>query len=289
MTHIYAMANQKGGVGKTTNCFNLAAALAANGKRVLLVDCDPQSSLTAALGVSVLELERSLYDLLFNEGLHLGDVVLSTKIGGVDLIPSHPKLAEADLQLLTVLEPQKRLAYQISVVSASDYHFVLIDCLPSLGTLMVNALVAADEVLVPYLPTPLSTAALPYLFSTMDRLYRLNPKLRVFGIIPSIVDTRTKVPRVEMDRLRCLYPRLRILPSINKGVALERAMGLRISILDYMPHSTQAAAYRELARILIEAAPGPNRARTGSPGRNGICQEERRASTVISRPPSRMS
>lgn len=274
MTQIYAMANQKGGVGKTTNCFNLAAALAENGKRVLLADCDPQSSLTAALGVSVLELEQSLYDLLFDEGLHLGEVVLSTKIRGVDLIPSHPKLAEADLQLLTVLEPQKRLAYQINERSASGYHFVLIDCLPSLGTLMVEALVAADEVLVPYLPTPLSTAALPYLFSTIDRLYRLNSKLRVFGIIPSIVDTRTKVPQVEMDRLRRLYPRLRILPSIIKGVALERAMGLRISILEYMPHSTQAAAYRELARILIEAA---------SPERNGTCQEEGRASTVMSR------
>lgn len=90
----------------------------------------------------------------------------------------------------------------------------------------------------------------------MDRLYRLNPKLRVFGIIPSIVDTRTKVPHVEMDRLRRLYPRLRLLPPINKGVALERAMGLRISILEYMPHSPQAAAYRDVARILIEAASG---------------------------------
>lgn len=266
MTRVYAMANQKGGVGKTTNCLNLAAALAEKSKRVLLVDCDPQSSLTTALGVSVLELERSLYDLLFDEGMHLREVVLSPRMSGVDLIPSHPKLAEADLQLLTVLEPQKRLAYKINVVSVSDYDSVLIDCLPSLGTLMVNALVAADEVLVPYLPTPLSTAALPYLFSTMDRLYRLNPRLRVFGLIPSIVDTRTKVPEVEMDRLRRLYPRLRILPSINKGVALERAMGRRISILEYMPHSPQAAAYRELGRILLEAAPGPSRLPQGVPG-----------------------
>src|SRR5215211_4718051 len=187
MTRIIAFFNQKGGTAKTTSTLNVAAALAERGRRVLAFDLDPQASLTMATGVNIAALENSVYDLLLEETVGIADVAVGTTIPGVDLVPSHPDLAAAELELLNVLERERQLDYRLRAADLSAYDYALIDSPPALNILSVNILVAVGELVVPIEPHPLSLMVLRRLFDTVSRVRRLNPNLQLLGFLPTKV------------------------------------------------------------------------------------------------------
>ncbi|MGI9254928.1 MAG: ParA family protein, partial [Thermomicrobiales bacterium] len=156
MPRIIAFFNQKGGTAKTTSTLNVAAALGERGRRILAIDLDPQASLTMAIGVDVTGIDRSVYDLLIEEDLPPAAVTVATTIPGVDLIPSHPDLAAAELELLNVLERERQLANRLADADLATYDYLLIDSPPALNILSINILVAARELIIPIEPHPLS-------------------------------------------------------------------------------------------------------------------------------------
>jgi chromosome partitioning protein len=247
MTRIIAFFNQKGGTAKTTSTLNVAAALAERGRRVAAIDLDPQASLTMATGVDVATLHASVYDLLLDEGLAVGDVLHGTTIPGVDLVPSHPDLAAAELELLNVLERERQLDYRLRAADLSRYDYVLIDSPPALNVLSVNILVAVGELVVPIEPHPLSLMVLRRLFETIGRVRRLNPELRVLGFLPTKVHHSSRLAADMLATLDEQFPELALLPAVPLSVKSAESAAERTSILQYMPRSSVAAAYREVA------------------------------------------
>ena len=185
MTRIIAFFNQKGGTAKTTSTLNVAAALAERGRSVLAIDLDPQASLTMATGIDIGALQASVYDLLLEEDLSFNHVIQPTRVPGVDLVPSHPDLAAAELELLNVLERERQLSYRFKSADLRHYDFVLIDSPPALNVLSINILVASQELVIPIEPHPLSLMVLRRLFETIAMVRRLNPVLRVLCFLPS--------------------------------------------------------------------------------------------------------
>ena len=258
MTRVIAFFNQKGGTAKTTSTLNVAAALAERGRRVLALDLDPQASLTMATGVDVARLETSVYDLLLDEGLDPLAVARPTAIPGVALIPSHPDLAAAELELLNVIERERQLAYRLQAADLSPYDYVLIDSPPALNVLSVNILVAAGELVIPIEPHPLSLMVLRRLFETIGRIRRLNPDLRVLGFLPTKVHHSSRLAADMLLTLAEEFPELARLPAVPLSVKSAESAAERTSILHYMPRSGVAAAYREVAAWLEARAEAPN-------------------------------
>src|SRR3954451_17300714 len=250
MTRIIAFFNQKGGTAKTTSTLNVAAALAERGRRVLVIDLDPQASLTMATGVDVVSLEASVYDLLVDETVSLRSVIGPTSIPGVSLIPSHPDLAAAELELLNVLERERQLAYRFAVADLAAFDFVLIDSPPALNVLSVNILVASHELVIPIEPHPLSLMVLRRLFETLSKVRRLNPDLRVDGFLPTKVHHSSRLAADMLATLSEEFPDLPMLPSIPLSVKSAESAAERTSVLQYMPRSTVAAAYRDVGAWL---------------------------------------
>ncbi|MBX5445448.1 AAA family ATPase [Sphaerobacter sp.] len=257
MPPIVAFFNQKGGTAKTTSTLNVGAALAERGRRVLAIDLDPQASLTMALGVDVGALDLSIYDLLSDEELPVAEAILASRIAGLDLIPSHPDLAAAELELLNVLERERRLSDKLGAAQPLPYDYVLIDSPPALNILSINILVAADFLVIPIEPHPLSLMVLRRLFDTIGRIRRLNPKLEVIGFLPTKVHHSSRLAADMIDTLREQFPELPLLPVIPLSVKGAESIAEHTSILQYMPRSPLSAAYREVASIL--------EARVGSP------------------------
>ncbi|MGH2559933.1 MAG: ParA family protein [Thermomicrobiales bacterium] len=263
MTRGIAFFNQKGGTAKTTSTLNVAAALAERGRRVLAVDLDPQASLTMATGIDIASLALSVYDLLLDEGLAVGDVVRATTIPGVDLAPSHPDLAAAELELLNVLERERQLDYRLRAADLSAYDYLLIDSPPALNVLSVNILVAVRELVIPIEPHPLSLMVLRRLFETVNRVRRLNPDLRVLGFLPTKVHHSSRLASDMLTTLAEQFPDLTLLPAVPLSVKSAESVAERTSILHYMPRSSVAAAYREVAAWLEDRDPaGPASVRT---------------------------
>lgn len=250
MTRIIAFFNQKGGTAKTTSTLNVAAALAERGHRVLAMDLDPQASLTMATGVDIARLDTSVYDLLLDESLAIADVTHGTTVPGVDLVPSHPDLAAAELELLNVLERERQLAYRLAAAELSAYDFVLIDSPPALNVISVNILVATGELVIPIEPHPLSLMVLRRLFETVSRVRRLNPDLRVLGFLPTKVHHSSRLATDMLATLEEQFPDLALLPSVPLSVKSAESAAERTSILQYMPRSPVAAAYREVGAWL---------------------------------------
>jgi chromosome partitioning protein len=243
MARIIAFFNQKGGTAKTTSTLNVAAALAERGRRVLALDLDPQASLTMATGTEIASLELSVYDLLLDETLGLHETVVPTKVPGVSLVPSHPDLAAAELELLNVLERERQLDYRLRAADLSAYDFVLIDSPPALNILSVNILVAADDLVIPIEPHPLSLMVLRRLFETVARVRRLNPKLRVLGFLPTKVHHSSRLASDMLAVLGEEFGELPLLPAIPLSVKSAESAAERTTILQYMPRSPVAAAY----------------------------------------------
>jgi chromosome partitioning protein len=254
MTRVIAFFNQKGGTAKTTSTLNVAAALAERGRRVLAIDLDPQASLTMAVGTDVADLSGSVYDLLLDEDANIRDIVCATTIPEVDLVPSHPDLAAAELELVNVLERERQLDYRLRGDALRGYDYVLIDSPPALNIISVNILVATGELLIPIEPHPLSLMVLKRLFETIARVRRLNPDLKVHGFLPTKVHGTSRLAEDMMETLRTQFPDLALLPAIPLSVKSAESAAERTSILQYMPRSAVAAAYRDVA-AWIEAHP----------------------------------
>jgi chromosome partitioning protein len=256
VTRIIAFFNQKGGTAKTTSTLNVAAALAEAGRNVLAVDLDPQASLTMACGIDVADLPVSVYDLLIDEEIPLAETIVPTTIPGVALVPSHPDLAAAELELLNVLERERQLAYRLQAADLAAYDYVLIDSPPALNVLSINILIATDELVVPIEPHPLSLMVLRRLFETVTRVRRLNPDLKVLGFLPTKVHHSSRLATDMLATLAEEFPDLALLPAVPLSVRSAESAAERTSILQYMPRSSVAGAYRDVAAWLEAGGPG---------------------------------
>ena len=248
---IIAMCNQKGGVGKTTTTINLGASLAEYGRKVLLVDFDPQGSLSVGLGVNPYDIDRSVYNLLMERGTALEDVVVKTNVPGLDLLPSNIDLSAAEVQLVTEVGREQALGRAIKPV-LGDYHVVLIDCQPSLGLLTVNALTAAHGVVIPLECEFFALRGVALLVETIEKVQdRLNPRLEIDGILATMYDGRTLHSREVVARVVEAFGDRVFHTVIGRTVKFPDATVAAEPITTYAATHAGAEAYRQLARELI--------------------------------------
>jgi chromosome partitioning protein len=261
MTTTLAVANQKGGVAKTTSVASIGAALAELGQKVLLVDLDPQACLTFSLGVDPEDLELSVHQVL-TKGLDPDEVILETD-DGVDLLPATIDLARAEADLLT--RTGREHVVKASLEDLTDYDWVLLDCPPSLGVLTVAALTAADAVLVPLQCETLSHRGVGQLLDTVHDVRRFtNKRLEVWGVLPTLYDGRTTHARTVLDTISATYDLDVVEPPIPKTIKFAEAPAAGRSILATSRTSKGAQAYRAVAATLVaraEARPRKGRRR----------------------------
>ncbi|MGC0364246.1 chromosome partitioning protein [Rhodococcus sp. 27YEA15] len=248
---IVAMCNQKGGVGKTTSTINLGASLAEYGRRVLLVDLDPQGALSAGLGVQHHDLELTVHNLLVEPRVPIDEVLMRTRVEGLDLLPSNIDLSAAEIQLVTEVGREQTLGRVLQPV-LDRYDYVLIDCQPSLGLLTVNALACADSVIIPMECEYFSLRGLALLNDTVDKVHdRLNPKLELAGIVVTMFDSRTLHARDVMARVVEVFGDVVYDTVINRTVRFPETSVAGEPITTWAPKSAGALAYRALAREVI--------------------------------------
>ncbi len=248
---VVALCNQKGGVGKTTTTINLGAALAEWGRRVLLVDLDPQGALSVGLGVNPLQLEKTVYDLMMDPGTGVDDVLLSTDVEGVDLLPSNIDLSAAEVQLVNEVAREQTLRRVLRPV-VKGYDVVLIDCQPSLGLLTVNALTAADGVVVPLECEFFALRGTALLLQTIEKVQqRLNPELELDGILATMYDPRTLHGREVLGRVVDAFGDKVFHTVINRTVRFPETTVAGEPITTYASSSSGATAYRDLAREVL--------------------------------------
>ena len=256
---IIAVANQKGGVGKTTTTINLGASMAEEGRKVLIVDLDPQANATTGVGVPSRDLEQSIYDVLLQQA-SAADLRCSTDTPNLDLLPSSLALAGAEIELVAAFSREYRLERALAEI-VDDYDIVLIDCPPALGLLTINALVAAREVLVPIQCEYYALEGLGQLIGNVDLVKaNLNPDLEVSTIALVMYDARTKLSEQVADEVRTFFGTKVCRQIIPRSVRLSEAPSFGQPINVYDPTSRGAVAYRELAREVLS---GPVKSTSG--------------------------
>lgn len=244
---IIALANQKGGVAKTTSTFNLGAALHRLGHSVLLIDLDPQASLSITANIDVARLKTSIYNLLIEPGLDPSDVILKTS-AGPDLIPSTIDLSGAEIELDRQFRPAEVLKTVVDDLRPL-YDFILIDCPPSLGNLTLNGLAAADEVIIPIQCEFLATRGLALLLTTVERIrQRINRSLRIAWILPTMYHERTIHAQEVLAELQTNFPGKVFTPPIKASVKVKESPAAGMSMIDYDPDGDVARAYMALAK-----------------------------------------
>jgi chromosome partitioning protein len=249
---VIAMCNQKGGVGKTTSTINLGASLAEYGRRVLMVDLDPQGALSAGLGVPHYELEHTVHNLLVEPRTSIDEVLISTRVKNLDLVPSNIDLSAAEIQLVNEVGREQSLARAIFPV-LDRYDYVLIDCQPSLGLLTVNGLACSDVVIIPTECEFFSLRGLALLTDTVEKVHdRLNPKLSIGGILITRYDPRTVNSREVMARVLERFGDLVFDTVITRTVRFPETSVAGEPITSWAPKSVGAEAYRSLAREVID-------------------------------------
>ena len=250
MGKIIAVANQKGGVGKTTTSVNLSAAFAEMGKRVLMIDCDPQGNATSGLGIEKDGLELSIYDALIND-TPMEEIIIQTQFG-LDVVPSVMDLAGAEVELVNLEDKQYRLKKAVELVK-EKYDYILIDCPPSLGHVTLNALTAADSVLLPLQCEFYALEGLSQLLSTVQLVQeQLNEKLRIEGLVLTMYDSRTNLAEQVVEEVKTHFPDMVYATKIPRNVRLSEAPSFGKPIFAYASSSKGAQAYMSLAEEVIE-------------------------------------
>src|SRR2546427_4612664 len=253
VSKVYAIANQKGGVGKTTTAINLATYLAAAGRKVLLVDMDPQGNTTSGIGASKHLKEHTIYDLLVQQDdeISIFDIIVPTPRRELVVAPTTVDLAAAEIELVGAIAREHKLRQVLAPIrDRCDY--ILIDCPPSLGLLTVNALVAADAVLIPIQCEYLALEGLTQLLNTIQIVKsKLNPELYIAGVVMTMFDPRTRLAGEIVREVRNHFPKEAFQTIISRNVRLSEAPSFGQSILDYDPTSPGALAYRSLAEEVM--------------------------------------
>jgi chromosome partitioning protein len=248
---IVVLANQKGGVGKTTTAVNIAGELARRGKRVLLVDSDPQGNATTSLGLVKRELSATTYDLLMEE-VEPAEAAVATGRERFSLVPADQDLAGAAVELTSADRRERRLALALDKVR-DQYDYIFVDCPPSLGLLTLNALCAANSVLIPLQCEYLALEGLAQLKATLDRVREgLNPGLRIVGVVMTMYDGRTNLAQQVVDEVQRHFPRLIFRTLIPRSVRLSEAPSYGKLIAEYDPQSRGAQAYSALAEEFLQ-------------------------------------
>ena len=248
---IIALANQKGGVGKTTTAINLSASLARCGKRVLLIDADPQANASSGLGVDIRELDASIYECLVNN-IDPHEAVIATEVENLSLIPSHIDLVGAEIEMLNLAD-RESLLKRILAQLRNEYDYILIDCSPSLGLITVNALTAADSVIIPVQCEFFALEGIAKLLNTIKIIKsQLNPNLQIMGFLLTMYDNRLRLSNQVLDEVKRHFGNLVFNTVIARNVRLSEAPSHGQTILDYDPHSKGAVAYKALAQEVLK-------------------------------------
>ena len=250
MGRIIAIANQKGGVGKTTTSINLAASIAEMGKRVLAIDLDPQGNMTSGLGVDKNEVENTVYELMLDE-CSINESIQDTVVKGLRLIPSNVNLAGAEIELLGINDKEYILKTAVDYIR-DDYDFIVIDCPPSLNMLTVNAMTTADTVLVPIQCEYYALEGLSQLIHTINLVQeRLNPNLQMEGVVFTMSDVRTKLSNQVVENVKENLDTKIYETMIPRNIRLAEAPSYGIPINMYDSKSAGAESYRKLAKEIV--------------------------------------
>jgi len=251
MGRIIALANQKGGCGKTTTAVNLSAALAHLKRKVLLIDLDPQGNASIHLGIKIYELPISMYDVLIDSDKDIKSVILHTDIKGLDIAPANIELSGAEVELVSIIGRESTLKDSMKGID-KEYDYILIDCPPSLGLLTLNALTTVKEVLIPVQTEYFALEGMRKLLKTIDVVTkRLNHDLRITGILPTMYDARTNLSEAILKKIKEHFKDKVYQTKIRKNVRLAEAPSFGVPIEKYAPDSFGAQDYHKLAKEVI--------------------------------------
>ncbi|CAI2565148.1 Sporulation initiation inhibitor protein Soj [Apilactobacillus kunkeei] len=252
MGHVISLANQKGGVGKTTTSINLGADLATMGKKVLLIDADAQGNATSGVGIQKSDIQKDIYDILVNEE-PISEAIIPSKHEGLDIVPATIQLSGADIELTPQMARETRLLNALKSVS-DQYDYVLVDCPPSLGLITVNAFTASDSILIPVQTEYYALEGLSQLLNTVQLVKKhFNPDLDVEGVLLTMYDSRTKLGQQVNDEVRKYFGDKVYDTIITRNVRLSEAPSYGLPIIDYDPNSKGSELYMQFAKEVLAA------------------------------------